>query len=104
MKDSWYNVLNLDICYENLNKKYKYFYWNPPFWAWINNDLFKFIINNSTEDMIWVLLLPKNYDNVINNYWFNIIEKIKLPNEVFKNTKIETEIYKINKKVDFKLI
>lgn len=90
------NVLHKDITKDKLEKKYKYIWGNPPFWAEINKSLFEFIYNNTTSNMKGILLLPDYYEQNLEKYWFTITEKIKNKNQ-FTNTNIDTFLYYIEK-------
>lgn len=96
LKDQWLNIVQKDIEFDKMDKKYKFISWNPPFWSSINKILFKFINDNSTEDMTWIMLLPSNYDEIISKNWFKVTSKKKI-NSKFKNTWIETCIFTFKK-------
>jgi hypothetical protein len=92
----WYKVFRKDIEFDEMEEKYKYIIWNPPFGNQINKFLFEFIYKNSTDDMIWVLLLPINYDSWFEKYKFAVLDK-EIISENFMNTDVKTAIYTFKK-------
>jgi len=94
-------VYQLDITTDKLQDKYKYICANPPFWTGLNDFVFKFIYENTTDDMQWFLLLPDDYDKLFAKFWFKILKKEKVK-EKFVNTNIKTSIYFFEKDISRK--